>query len=154
MKFLSKLLVFSALSASLWLMSGCRQPSFINLTSKNISQNPSGIYTLQTELEIQDRGIKKDTVEVFAVVGGEKLVMVQDDLNPALWSCDYKLPSGFDEATYYFEAKYASVLDNGNVANRIMTSDLQTFRLENRYVGNLASYRGRNCSSGPRTYQV
>jgi hypothetical protein len=142
MKFISKLLVFSALSVSLWLMSGCRQPSFINLTSKNISQNPSGIYTLQTELEIQDRGIKKDTVEVFAVVGGEKLVMVQDDLNPALWSCDYKLPSGFDEATYYFEAKYASVLDNGNVANRIMTSDLQTFRLENRYVGNLASYRG------------
>ena len=97
---------------------------------------------MQTELEIQDRGIKADTVEVFAVVGGEKLVMVKDDLNPALWSCDYKLPAGFDEATYYFEAKYASVLDNGNVAERKMTSELQTFRLENRYVGNLASYRG------------
>jgi len=81
-------------------------------------------------------------VEVFAVVGGEKLVMVQDDLNPELWSCDYKLPSGFDEATYYFEAKYSSVLDNGNVANRTVTSDLQVFRLENRFVGNLASYRG------------
>ena len=142
MKFLSKLLVFSALSVSLWLISGCQQPSFINLTSKNISQNPSGIYTLQTELEVQDRGVKIDTLEVFAVVGGEKLVMVQDDLNPALWSCDYKLPVGFDEATYYFEAKYASVLDNGNLAARRITSDLQTFRLENRYVGNLASYRG------------
>jgi hypothetical protein len=126
----------------MWFISGCRQPNFINLTSKNVSQNPSGIYTLQTELEIQDRGIKIDTVEVFAVVGGEKLVMVQDDLNPELWSCDYKLPSGFDEATYYFEANYASVMDNGNVANRRVTSELQTFRLENRYVGNLASYRG------------
>ena len=142
MKFLSKLLIFSALSVSLWLISGCQQPSFINLTSKNISQNPSGIYTLQTELEVQDRGVKIETLEVFAVVGGEKLVMVQDDLNPALWSCDYKLPVGFDEATYYFEAKYASVLDNGNLAARRITSDLQTFRLENRYVGNLASYRG------------
>ena len=30
-------------------LSSCRQPTFINLTSKNISQNPSGIYTLQTE---------------------------------------------------------------------------------------------------------
>src|SRR5210317_2011943 len=109
MKFLSKLLVFSALSASLWFMSGCRQPNFINLTSKNVSQNPSGIYTLQTEVEIQDRGIKPETVEVFVVVGGEKLVMVQDELNPELWSCDYKLPSGFDEATYYLEAKYSSV---------------------------------------------
>ncbi len=126
----------------MWLASSCRQPNFINLTSQNISQNPSGIYTLQTELEIQDRGIKIDTVEVFAVVGGERLEMTQDELNPALWSCDYKLPSGFDEATYYFEANYASVLDNGNVANRRVTSDLQVFRLENRYVGNLASYRG------------
>ena len=99
MKFVSKLITFSILSASLWLISGCRQPNFINLTSKNVSQNPSGIYTLQTELEIQDRGIKTKTVEVFAVVGGEKLVMVQDDLNEELWSCDYKLPSGFDEAT-------------------------------------------------------
>ncbi len=142
MKFFSKLLVLSALSLSMWFFSGCQQPNFINLTSKNISQNPSGIYTLQTELEVQDRGVKIDTVEVFAVVGGEKLVMVQDDLNPELWSCDYKLPSGFDEATYYFEAKYSSVLDNGNVANRTVTSDLQVFRLENRFVGNLASYRG------------
>jgi len=142
MKFISKLFVFSALSASLWFISGCRQPNFINLTSKNISQNPSGIYTLQTELEVQDRGVKVETVEVFAVVGGERLVMVRDELNPELWSCDYKLPAGFDEATYYYEAKYSSVLDNGNLANRTVTSELQVFRLENRYVGNLAAYRG------------
>jgi len=142
MKYIAKLIVFSCLSASLWFLSSCRQPNFINLTSKNISQNPSGIYTLQTEVEIQDRGIKIETVEVFAVVGGEKLVMVQDEFNPELWSCDYKLPAGFDEATYYYEAKYSSVLDNGNTAERTVTSDLQVFRLENRYVGNLASYRG------------
>jgi hypothetical protein len=142
MKFFSKLSLFAIVSASLWMLSSCRQPHFINLTSKNISQNPSGIYTLQTELDVQDRGVKVETLEVFAVVGGEKLVMVQDELNPELWSCDYKLPAGFDEATYYFEAKYASVLDNGNIANRNATSDLQVFRLENRYVGNLASYRG------------
>jgi hypothetical protein len=142
MKYIAKLIVFSCLSVSLWFLSSCQQPNFINLTSKNVSQNPSGIYTLQTEIEVQDRGVKIDTLEVFAVVGGEKLVMVQDDLNPELWSCDYKLPTGFDEATYYYEANYASVLDNGNIANRRVTSDLQVFRLENRYVGNLASYRG------------
>jgi len=68
--------------------------------------------------------------------------MVQDEFNPELWSCDYKLPAGFDEATYYYEAKYSSVLDNGDTAERTVTSDLQVFRLENRYVGNLASYRG------------
>ena len=40
---------------ALFILAGCKQPSFINLTSTNISQNPSGIYTLQTEVDIQDR---------------------------------------------------------------------------------------------------
>jgi len=142
MKYISKLIVFSCLSVNLWFFTSCQQPNFINLTSKNVSQNPSGIYTLQTEISVQDRGVKIDTLKVFVVVGGEKIPMTQDDLNPELWSCDYKLPTGFDEATYYFEANYASSLDNGNVANRMVTSDLQVFRLENRYVGNLGSYRG------------
>ena len=142
MKFASKLLVFSLLSASMWLITGCKQPHFINLTSTNISQNPSGIYTLQTELDVQDRGISNETLEVFAVVGGEKLPMIQDELNPALWSYDYKLPGGFDEATYYFEAEYTKTTDAGQVNVRRVTSDLQVFRLENRYVGNLGAYRG------------
>ena len=142
MKFASKLLVFSLLSASMLLITGCKQPHFINLTSTNISQNPSGIYTLQTELDVQDRGISNETLEVFAVVGGEKLPMIQDELNPALWSYDYKLPGGFDEATYYFEAEYTKTTDAGQVNVRRVTSDLQVFRLENRYVGNLGAYRG------------
>ena len=126
----------------MWLITGCTQPHFINLTSTNVSQNPSGIYTLQTELDVQDRGISNETLEVFAVVGGERLPMVQDDLNPALWSCDYKLPGGFDEATYYFEAQYTKSSEAGEKSVRRVNSDLQVFRLENRYVGNLGAYRG------------
>ena len=42
-------------------LSSCRQPTFINLTSQNISQNPSGIYTLQTEVDIQDRRIAQNS---------------------------------------------------------------------------------------------
>ena len=84
----------------------------------------------------------KESVEVFLVVGGETLAMTQDPLNPNLWSCDYKLPQGFDEATYYFIAKYSSKLESGSLVEREKLSDLQVFRLENRYVGNLASYRG------------
>ena len=123
-------------------LTGCKQPSFINLTSTNISQNPSGIYTLQTEVDIQDRLINRDTVKVFAVVGGETIPMVQDPLNTNLWSCDYKLPQGFDEATYYFQTTYNVIGDGGGSYPRELKSDLQVFRLENRYVGNLASYRG------------
>ena len=124
------------------IFTGCNQPTFINLTSTNISQNPSGIYTLQTEVDIQDRNVNPDTVKVSAVVGGESISMVQDPINLTLWSCDYKLPSGFDEATYYFQVDYNVIADGGLSSPRTQKSELQTFRLENRYVGNLASYRG------------
>ena len=80
-----KLSLIFGLSASLWFITGCQQPSFVNLTSKNLSQNPSGIYTLQTEVEIQDRKVVKESVEVFLIVGGETLAMTQDPLNPNLW---------------------------------------------------------------------
>lgn len=130
------------MSASLCFLTSCNQPSFINLTSGNLSQNPSGIYTLQTELEIQDRQVKQDTIEVFAVVGGDTFPMVKDPVNPFLWSCDYKLPQGFDEATYYYLAKYSIHGTTSGSNPKEVKSDLQVFRLENRYVGNLASYRG------------
>ena len=76
------------LSASLCFLTSCNQPSFINLTSGNLSQNPSGIYTLQTELDIQDRKVNQDTIQVFAIVGGDTIPMVKDPVNPFLWSCD------------------------------------------------------------------
>ena len=142
MNIILKLLAFLTLSASLFIFTSCKRPSFINLTATNISQNPSGIYTLQTEIDIQDRKVQKDSIKVSAIVGGESIPMVKDPVNPFLWSCDYKLPSGFDEATYYFEAEYLTTRDNGNQAERLVKSELQVFRLENRYVGNLASYRG------------
>ena len=137
-----KLIAFLTLSASLFLLSSCKRPSFINLTSTNISQNPSGIYTIQTEVDLQDRKIFYDSIEVVLYVGGEAYPMVKDPVNPSLWSCDYKLPSGFDEATYYYQANYLIERDNGSQAKRSLKSDLQVFRLENRYVGNLAAYRG------------
>lgn len=142
MKLKIKLISFISLSLSLFILSSCKRPSFINLTSSNISQNPSGIYTLQTEVDLQDRKVLSESIQVTLVVGGENVPMVQDPLNPFLWSCDYKLPAGFDEATYYFEASYIKEKDNGAQSQRSLKSDLQVFRLENRYVGNLASYRG------------
>ena len=142
MNTLSTLFKTILLSASLCFLASCNQPSFINLTSGNLSQNPSGIYTLQTELDIQDRKVNQDTIQVFAVVGGDTIPMVKDPVNPFLWSCDYKLPQGFDEATYYYLAKYSTHHAGSGLAPKEVKSDLQVFRLENRYVGNLASYRG------------
>ena len=60
-----KLTAFLTLSVSLFLLSSCKRPSFINLTSTNISQNPSGIYTIQTEVDLQDRNILYDSIEIL-----------------------------------------------------------------------------------------
>lgn len=136
------ILTFIITIIGLGFLSSCRQPTFINLTSQNINQNPSGIYTLQTEVAIQDRRVVKDSISVSVIVGGESIPMVGDPLNSALWSCDYKLPQGFDEATYYFQVKYSTKSNSGAKKPREIKSDLQVFRLENRYVGNLAAYRG------------
>ncbi len=142
MKKLSSPSRYIFLFITLIFFASCKQPSFINLTSTNISQNPSGIYTLQTELDIQDRKVNFDTVKVFVVVGGDSIPMVQDPINSNLWSCDYKLPQGFDEATYYFRTTYNILGDSEGIYPRERKSELQVFRLENRFVGNLASYRG------------
>ena len=157
MKFASKLLVFSPVSKHVvnyrLQATTLHQPDIYQYKPES-----SGIYTLQTELDVQDRGISNETLEVFAVVGGEKLPMIQDELNPALWSYDYKLPGGFDEATYYFEAEYTKTTDAGQVNVRRVTSDLQVFRLENRYVAETwsvprTSWLG-DCRTGSWVYQV
>ena len=93
-------------ATALLLLAGCNKPSFINLTSGNLNQNPSGIYTLQTEIDLQDRSIIEGSVQVFAVIGGQEIPMVTDQLNNRIWSCDYKLPGDYDEAAYYFRADY------------------------------------------------
>jgi hypothetical protein len=127
-------------ATALLLLAGCNKPSFINLTSGNLNQNPSGIYTMQTEIDLQDRNIVKGSIQVFAVIGGQEVPMVTDQLNNRIWSCDYKLPAGYDEAAYYFRADY-EVNKSGSTRKKEKKSKLQRFSLENRYVGNLAAYR-------------
>ena len=68
-------------------------------------------------MEIQDRKVVKESVQVFLVVGGNS-GHDSGSPQPDLWSCDYKLPQGFDEATYYFTAKYSSKLENGSLVAR------------------------------------
>ncbi|MFP6888110.1 MAG: hypothetical protein VB997_11125, partial [Opitutales bacterium] len=81
---------FALVAFTLW-FAACSRPSFINLTSGNLNQNPSGIYTMQTEINLQDRDVVVGSVNVFAVVGGQETPMVTDQLNDRIWSCDYKL---------------------------------------------------------------
>ena len=94
---------------------------------------------------MQDRKIVGNSIEVKASSWRRNHRYGSGPGKPILWSCDYKLPAGFDEATYYFQVNYSTKLNSGALKPGEIKSDLQVFRLENRYVGNLASYRGDRC---------
>lgn len=132
-------LIASALLASAVLLGGCGA-TFVNLTAVNQNQNPSNIYTLQTEVDMQDKAVVQDTMKVSVVIGGEAHPMVRGQVGDNLWSYDYKLPTGFDEANYYFVSEY-EVIREGLLKPRQKKSQLYRFQLENRYVGNLLAYR-------------
>ena len=128
-----------AMLASAVLLGGCGA-TFVNLTAVNQNQNPSGIYTLQTEVDIQDRAVVQDTVQLSVVIGEETLPMVKGQISERIWSCDYKLPEKYDEAHFYYLATY-QVLHAKLLKPRRVKSQLYRFQLENRFVGNLLAYR-------------
>ncbi|MGE4551318.1 MAG: IPT/TIG domain-containing protein, partial [Opitutales bacterium] len=66
--------------------------------------------------------------------------MVRGQIGDNIWSYDYKLPTGFDEANYYYVAVY-EVIREDLLKPRRKKSQLYRFQLENRYVGNLLAYR-------------
>lgn len=132
-------LIFAALLASVVLLGACGA-NFVNLTAVHQNQNPSSIYTLQTEIDIQDKAVVQETVNVSVVIAGEAHPMVRGQVGQNIWSYDYKLPPGFDEANYYYTAEY-QVLREDLIKPRVIKSQLYRFQLENRYVGNLLAYR-------------
>jgi len=132
-------LVAGAILASAVFLGGCTA-TFVILTAVNQNQNPSGIYTLQTEVDIQDRSVIRDTVQVSVMIAGETQPMVKGQVSDRIWSCDYKLPEGYDEAHYYYVATY-QVLHKDLLKPRRIKSQLYRFQLENRFVGNLLAYR-------------
>ena len=136
---LNQYLASAAILASAVLVGGCGA-TFVNLTAVNQSQNPSGIYTMQTEVDIQDKAVVNDTVQVSLVIGAESHPMVRGQISDSIWSYDYKLPKGYRQANYYFVAEY-QVLRENLLKPRQIKSQLYRFQLENRYVGNLLAYR-------------
>jgi len=136
---LKEYLVFCGLLASAVFLGGCGA-TLVNLTAANQSQNPSGIYTLQTEVDIQDRAVVQDTVQLSVVIGKETVPMVKGQISDKIWSCDYKLPEKYDKAHFYYVATY-QVLHARLLKPRRVKSQLYRFQLENRFVGNLLAYR-------------
>lgn len=119
------------------LLSGCG-PTITNLTSKQVPQNASGIYTLSMAVRNEDGAIADSSFAPKVVVDGTSRPMTRSELGRNVFEYDYVMPEGRNEARYYYLLDYSRETDSP----RQETSDIYDLLLTNRYVITLESLRG------------
>ena len=143
MKIKSHLSVLALLAAVL-VLSGCAK-NVKNLTPLEFPQNPSNIYTLSVEIrEKKDLGVVKDSMRPKVVIDGESRLMTRSPIGDHIWDYEYKMPSGRQNAVYYFDVEYEVYTAKSTKVKSITfpKGGLLKFTLINRYVVTLESNRG------------
>lgn len=104
-----------------------------NLTPDALPENPSNVYTIQAVIRAQTAQVVEGSIRPKIVIGGQTHPMSPSHLRPDMYEFEYTLPDGQQDASYYFLADYK--IDNrGFVKEREAFSQMQSFRLINRYV--------------------
>lgn len=134
-------LLFSAVTLGLVLLtSGCVN-NLTNLTPQNQPQNSSGIYTLTSKVKVTETNYVKGSEKCSIVIDGIARPMVVSDFSKGIYTYDYAIPAGQNQARYYYVLEY-DVRNRGVVTHREIKSPLQTLYLANRYVMNMETSRG------------
>lgn len=125
------------LLATTMLVSGC-QSFFTNLTSTNLAENPSSIYTFTFSSDLPN-GVVEETLEAEIAINGEVHPMsrVGDDI----FEFEFRLPEGQSEVRYFYRLRYNFIRD-GRSFRRNEQSEIYTSYLSNRYVIQLEASRG------------
>lgn len=133
-KFLFSLLT---LAASLFL-SGCDygDVEINNLTPATLAENHSNVYTITTSVTPRTAGTIRESIRANIVIDGETFPMKPSALSRDLFEFEYHLPAGRQDANYYFLIDY-KVDVNGFVKEREAFSEIQSFKLANRYAYSL-----------------
>ena len=125
----------------LFLLAGCGDLTLSNLTPKKIPKNPSRIYTLSLDAQVNNGSVARESMQVEIVIDGNAYPMEKSEAGKDIWEYDYRLPGDRRGAKYLYKVTY----DVGNVhgkAKKEARSALQQFTLSNRYVITLQSERG------------
>ncbi len=128
------------LSVASFFLSGC-DLTLSNLTAQKMPQNPSNLYTIAVDTQIEDPAIEDNTLRLSIVIDGKMYSMQRSNLYPRLFEYDYKMPKDRSEAKYYIIATY-DVERNGTIRPYTKKTDLYTLSLTNRYVISLETQRG------------
>jgi len=141
MKQVKIIIQFFVYATGLFLLSGCGDLTLTNLTPNKIPKNPSRIYTLSLDAQVNNGSVARNTVKAEIVIDGNTYQMEKSEAGKDIWEYDYRLPGDRRGAKYFYKVTY----DVGNLhgdTKKEVKSALQSFLLSNRYVISLQSERG------------
>lgn len=120
---------------------GCT-PSITNLTSEQVPQNASGIYTLSMAISNDDGNVITKSYKPAIVIDGEVLPMRQSEIGRNVYEYDYAMPQGRSEARFYYILDYDVNYSGKATPRQVQSSEIHTIKLLNRYVLTMESQRG------------
>ena len=93
----------------LWLVpllaTGC-STTVTNLTPRQLSRNPTGLYKFEVAMDTNQRSLQKDTVKAFVVVGTEMFPMMPTMLLRNRWETLVPIPADQEYINYRFKFDY------------------------------------------------
>ena len=111
---------------------GCAT-QIVNLTPKQIPENPSSIYTFSCATEVKRPYLDKESIKTEIVVNGDRHTMLKSDIGENIFNLDYHLPPRLSKVRYYYVLTYQIKGANGSEEVELY-SDLFRSDLINRYV--------------------
>jgi hypothetical protein len=124
----------------LLLLAGCNL-TITNLTSDVLRDNPSQLYTIAARVTMKGNEIDRSSVQVSVVIDGQNQAMKKSASANDVYEYDYPLPTGRDEAAYYFLVRYRA-----NSSTPVKTEEVYTkvnhFKVMRRYALPLEANRG------------
>ena len=129
-----------ASAISLLLLVGCNI-TITNLTSDQLRENPSQLYTITARVTPTSRDLDRSSIQVSAVIDGQNLLMRKSALTNDVYEYDYHLPVSRDEAAYYILVRYR--FNSSSPSNHYEAySEIYHFKVVRRYTLPLEANRG------------
>jgi len=129
-----------ASAISLLLLVGCNI-TITNLTSDQLRENPSQLYTITARVTPTSRDLDRSSIQVSAVIDGQNLLMWKSALTNDVYEYDYHLPVSRDEAAYYILVRYR--FNSSSPSNHYEAySEIYHFKVVRRYTLPLEANRG------------
>ncbi len=124
---------FFRIFCCLWALgaTGCRV-AMINLTPENTPTNPSSRYGFSMQVKGIHSKVNDQEIQSYLVIDGKRHPM-KPTTTPRVFSVDYKVPSGQQQAAYYFDVDYTTK-KSGERYDRHFKSMLYRLNLIDKYV--------------------